>query len=310
MVSGHSSQLGELLTYPEWDIQIRKHINGLLISQRERTYLARKWQITSEVQDVIDTALSFGLTHLWQKGHPSKDESHHISFSFSHEPESWIFVIGGEAKPPHLKFVTFNKRFKAYFKDSGFEWTWEWENSGGKNILIQPRDLRTILEHLPLDEIKNGRLPKYDRMKLLDNGGTFIRSEAELEGKLYASYISNPAVIALHRQRSFTSNTPQERAARTDLIFTLDDRVVVAELKVGSSPEADVAQVRRYLENVALKSTYPDKPRFGTVIASNFQSDAFAEAERSSVSLYVYDESNGLSLRLVHGMNVLPAINI
>ncbi len=59
-------------TYPEWNIEISKHINGLLISQRERTYLARKWQITSEVQEVIDTALSFGLTHLWQKGHPSK----------------------------------------------------------------------------------------------------------------------------------------------------------------------------------------------------------------------------------------------
>jgi hypothetical protein len=159
---------------------------------------------------VIDTALSFGLTHLWQKGHPSKDESHHISFSFSHEPESWIFVIGGEAKPPHLKFFTFNKRLKADFKDSGFEWTWEWENSGGKNILIQPRDLRTILEHLPLDDIKNGRLPKYDRMKMLDTGGAFIRSEAELEGKLYANYISNPAVISLHRQRSFPSKTPRK----------------------------------------------------------------------------------------------------
>ena len=63
--------------------------------------------------------------------------------------------------------------------------------------------------------------------------------------------------------------------------------MVVAELKVGSSPEADVAQVRRYLDNAALKSAYPDKPLFGAVIASNFQSDAFAEAERSSVSLYV-----------------------
>jgi hypothetical protein len=86
--------------------------------------------------------------------------------------------------------------------------------------------------------------------------------------------------------------------------------VVVAELKVGSSPEADVAQVRRYLDNAALKSAYPDKPLFGAVIASNFQSDAFAEAERSLVSLYVYDESDGISLRLVHGMDVLPVINV
>jgi hypothetical protein len=65
---------------------------------------------------VVDSALTHGLSSLWQDGHPGGEESHHISFSFDHSKNSWVFVIGKEAGPPALKRVTFNKRLKEYFK--------------------------------------------------------------------------------------------------------------------------------------------------------------------------------------------------
>jgi hypothetical protein len=151
----------KFLVFPEYDLRIEATEQGLLVSQEGKRYLARKWQLTPEVIKVIETGIAAGLTNLWQYGHPSKDESPHISFSFSRDPVSWVFVIGAEARPPKLRYVTFQNRLKPYFerfKGDGYAWAWQIENGAGGNIRTDPADLKQILAALPLENIRHGNL--------------------------------------------------------------------------------------------------------------------------------------------------------
>lgn len=294
------------LVYPKADIKIKSVPGGLSISQHSVTYLARRWQLTSEVCTIVETALEFGLTHLWQENHPSGPESHHISFSLSHDPGSWVFVLGKEALPPNVRCVTFHKRLKEYLKAAGLG---QWENAGGKNILVRPQDLRGALSCLPLDGMEAGGLPRLSTAGTFDRAGTYLSSEQQLEDTLYSAYFHHPAVKAVYRQQSFAPNYPHEVASRTDLILDLSDRIVVAELKVGNSGEPDVAQVCRYRANAALARAYSGKLIYGALIAANFQQDAMTAARDTSISLYTYDEQDGMRLTLICGNDVLPGLS-
>ena len=114
----------------------------LSVSQHGRSYLALRWKLTEEVVAVVHTAVRFGLTKLWQEGHPRGRHSSHISFSRTHEPASWVFALGLEACPPRLQRITFNKRFLPIFEASDLQWTCP--KTGG-NIFIPPDRLAETL---------------------------------------------------------------------------------------------------------------------------------------------------------------------
>lgn len=114
----------------------------LSVSQHGRSYLALRWKLTEEVVAVVHTAVRFGLTKLWQEGHPRGRHSSHISFSPTHEPASWVFALGLEACPPRLQRITFNKRYLPIFEASRLEWTCQ---KAGGHIFIPPGSLAEAL---------------------------------------------------------------------------------------------------------------------------------------------------------------------
>ena len=139
----------------EFDINLETVKDGIRVRQHNRIYLAKKWKLNDDVRLVLNTAINFGLTSLWQEGHPRKNESHHLSFSFTHKRNSWIFVIGKEACPPKIKTITFNKNLKKYFEDFSGKISWTMQPSGGKNIFIELNELEATLTLLPLKKLKD-----------------------------------------------------------------------------------------------------------------------------------------------------------
>ncbi|PVE25787.1 hypothetical protein DC522_03165 [Microvirga sp. KLBC 81] len=304
-----SSNPGEIFQYPEGDIRITTDAKGLFVSQHGRSYLAREWRLTSEVLEVLQTALEFGLTHLWQEGHPSKSESHHISFSFSHAPQTWVFVIGKEAKPPNVRWVTFHQKFKGYLREGGFldegSRKAEWENSGGKNILVRPEYLHPVLSYLPLDDIKAGQLPQIDKSGVLDPHRTYIKREKDLEDELEAMLRAHPKVRSVARQRQYLPNVTGDPRCIPDLIVDIGSEVLVLELKPGNTSEADVAQPCRYRVNKALVAEYQGRSVRAVLAAANFQQSAVETAILRDVSLYAYEQRGRVTLELVRGQPVL-----
>ena len=53
------------LHYPEHDLTLEEVADDVRVSQHDRTYVARRWQLTPAVTDVIVRALNHGLTCVW-----------------------------------------------------------------------------------------------------------------------------------------------------------------------------------------------------------------------------------------------------
>lgn len=130
------------------DIALVEEGGALTVRQDGRCYLALRWKMTEELVAVVQTALHFGLSKLWQAGHPRGRQSSHISFSRTHEPASWVFSLGLEARPPRLQKITFNKRFLPIFEASDLEWT---RQKAGGNLFIPPDRLVDTLTLLRED---------------------------------------------------------------------------------------------------------------------------------------------------------------
>lgn len=125
-------------------IRIVEKAGYLTIEQDGRHYAARRWKLTSEVENLVRTAVAHGFNKLWQDGRPQGAESSYISFSRTHDKHSWIFSIGLEAGPPALSRVTFNKRFETIFDDVGVDWIRQ--KHGGRNLLIALQDFEKVLK--------------------------------------------------------------------------------------------------------------------------------------------------------------------
>jgi hypothetical protein len=149
------------LSYPELgDLVLEDREGGTWISQRGKAYLARRWRLTDQVVKIVESAIESGLTCLWQSGHPKGGSSHHISFSFTHAPASWIFVLGGEARPPEVRQITLNKKLKDLLEKSDIHYFWE--SAGGKNFTIATEDLTDFLALVKNSPLAEGRaLPPF-----------------------------------------------------------------------------------------------------------------------------------------------------
>ncbi|MDX2176443.1 MAG: hypothetical protein SF028_08225 [Candidatus Sumerlaeia bacterium] len=294
---------------PEFDLSLREVPGGVQVTQHGRTYLARRWRLTPQVLGVVESALSHGLTALWQQGHPGGDDSHHISFAFDHRPASWVFVIGGEARPPALRCVTFNKRLKEYFKVNGLGYLWQWETDGGKNILVRPEDLAPVLSVLPLDDIREGRLPVVDRKPTRPGSDQYYRHEKDLESELHRRLAGSPQPpFDIQRQRSFPSNDSFDPISRPDVLVVEADAVLIVELKLHSGGEVEFSQLLRYMNNRALQQEFAPRATHGVLVADRFDQaarDAASHHPDTSLAEYLQHPDGRLEIRTVVGKDHL-----
>ena len=85
------------------DILLTETDGQLYVSQGGGKYKAREWKLTGELFDIIDLAISKGLSSVWRQRHPMakyfeggksfEKSSHHIGFSRSPK-ERWVFEVG------------------------------------------------------------------------------------------------------------------------------------------------------------------------------------------------------------------------
>jgi len=139
-------------SWPDIDLVMTNTSWGLRVSQHGREYVARNWQITGKVVTVVDAAIRVGLHCLWGHGHPQDryfaggdrydKGSAHLSFSASHDTP-WFFVLGWEARPPEIHWITVNKKHQDLLDTAGI--TYEKQISGGKHLWVKPAERDQVL---------------------------------------------------------------------------------------------------------------------------------------------------------------------
>jgi len=274
--------------------------DGILVQQDDRIYKARRWQLTPEVVSVVESAIRNRLTANWVEGHPSQrylkggdrfDAGiHHVTFARSHN-EGWVFVLGGEAKPPHIKVVTFNRRYERFILRTGCYC--RWEHSGGHNIYIEPADLDCILaqlDDLTIDEVEAARSARRIRSTVLPRVG--IASESDLEW-VFREYLRNLPIA------------PRRLEVRArcdglipDVLIDIEDALVVVELKFSRASWAELDQLHGYLALPAVLSRAKGRQIAGVLIARSF-SEKIIELASASSSAVSFAEHITPSIHLI-----------
>lgn len=291
------------LSFPQHDLVLEDHQGGLWVEQGKKKYLARRWQLTNQVIGIIQLALAKDLRCLWQEGHPGKETSHHISFSFSHEPASWVFCIGVEAGPPKVKKITISKKVRGILTRNDINPFWE--NAGGKNFSIVPEKLPAFLDLVEKSKLKDiSNLAPFSFHRKQTAQITDFQSERDLEDCIVEAI--GETGVSIHRQRRFRSSHFIDSRDIPDIIVEALGLTIVVELKLYRAIEPDIVQLSRYLANAELRAAFTDRAIHGVLIAAGFDASLQnAAVAIGNCSLYSYAEKTGLPLRLIAGPDVL-----
>lgn len=281
------------------DLLITEQDEGLLIAQNKKTFLARKWQLTKEVQEIIKLSLNKGFCKLWVDGHPKGDTSHYICFSRSHS-KPWEYLIGGEARPPNVKMITVNNTHRKLLETSSVNF--HWQNFGGKHLFLSPK-----IEMLKLLISEISRVPHESFVTNNKSVGTSIkqsgfRIENELEEYVFNKFISNNYVV--HRQHRFKTNNELESDSKPDIILEDNNKVYIIELKLNAAHIADLNQLDRYLNNNKLISRFSGKEIIGILLTGHYDQTILDEAKIKfpKINLYFYSyETKNLNVELILG---------
>lgn len=289
--------------------------DGILVGQSGRSYKARKWRLTDGVVRVVDCAIRNGLRAFWVNGHPSvpylkggsrfNKGSHHITFARQHNDKKWVFVLGGEANPPRIEKVTFNKHYWYFVHCTGI--SYKWEHSGGKNVFVALCDLESLLSRLDEETINHvetaSRMPS-KRGELLPKTG--ITSEEQLELAFVEHLRAKPkgTLRMVKVQHRYNGLIP-------DIILDVNGKaLIVVELKLSKASHADLDQLLTYMQLPSLRARISGTFLKGVLIARSFGKDIVSQASASgmAISLYKYGYENALRLKRVSGDSIMEEL--
>jgi len=275
---------------------------GLLISQDNKTYLARMWKLTDKVLEIINISIENGFNKFWVDGHPKSGaaDAHYICFSRSHS-KPWGYLLAGEAKPPNIKGITVNKKYRKVLEDSKIDF--EWQKLGGNHLFLPPsiNKLSLLINEInnyPHEEFEKDT--KFDG-KIRDVGFT---NEAEQENFIFNRLASMG--FETEQQQSFNKNINDTKSSRTDIILRKENEIFIIELKPYPAKLEDLEQLNRYLNNQQLREKYKDMVVHGILISAHFHESRLEETKLNYPNLNLYSFSynrGGINLKCKYGKN-------
>lgn len=292
-------------------------VDGALeITQNGCTYRARKWRLTPELIEVIDTAIEFGFSAFWVKGHPSSpyknggfrflQGSHHITFARAHG-ERWVFVVDGSASPPVPRDVTFNRGLRDFLDRIGQAHSWE--HSGGHNLRVPRGSLRSVLERLDATTLDQMHLAKPSVEYFGARPVTDMYREEDLQRRIEEEWRPLAAAMNFTLSARAVIDGPIP-----DLVLHIGSwGILVVELKFAHAGGVELDQLRKYLSLPSLGTMAQGKRLHGVLIARDFNRSLIdvANVDTSTISLYSFGQNQGvLQLHLVAGSDVLRSLKL
>jgi hypothetical protein len=292
--------------WPEADLQLEEVDDGLLVSQGERTYLARKWRLTPELCQYVNLCLEHGLRYVirydarsGQALHPREENlniakgAQYLDFSRS-KYDRWVVGIDQYSGRPNIKQIVCEKSYRRYVKETAARWVCE--AHGGQNIFFPFEDLPLVLAVLTPAVIQDVEqaLAKRDRTR-----ARIVRTSVITEDDLQELVVESVASNALkHIFGSVTHYTEKPRLASgpanryaaftqdtliPDLILFNAETCFILELKKGSGGLAELHQLLSYMVSDGIKTRADGRAIHGVLIAARYSDDALQKLARLAI---------------------------
>jgi hypothetical protein len=264
------------LEYAKFQLTLSGIDGGIEVRQRERSYVARTWQLNDDVRRLLELSIEFGFHTLIRNGHPRGQSAEYLGFSIAPE-DLWIFVADQFSGRPNVRQITVEKRFHNIIQIEKIPS--RWETAGGRNIFVLFEDaprlfsaLRRRINETP--ELRFG-LPRFESTRVQETG---ILSEMDLQRILATSVgsgqftehfgvvteiIENPSLLR-------PASDPLISAGRDipDILLKTRETLYVLELKRGEIGNSTFEQLRRYLDNPHIMELARGRQLVGCVVGN------------------------------------------
>jgi hypothetical protein len=306
----------DTLTFHNNHCEIKQTSDGLLIFQNEKTYLARKWQLSTEVKLILEHSIASGFDKLWVAGHPKGSSAHYLCFSRSHHPP-WEYLIGAEG----LKktngttiptCITVNACHRKTLEHSDVDF--HWQNFGGKHVFVEPslKNLQRLINTLQTVDhsLLSGAKARSTRNtnKISKTG---FQLEKELEDYLFG-VMQSVGHTVVRQPKKFQSNTQIERDSIPDLICLIEGGIWIGELKLNSAHIADLHQTERYIRNNEILANYQPTEVQATLVAAHFDEHVIKEAQTKFPHIelceYGYDAGGRPTFQSLNSRNYIQKL--
>ncbi|WP_170761143.1 endonuclease NucS domain-containing protein [Ruegeria lacuscaerulensis] len=270
-------------------LSIEEVESGLLVQQFGEAYVARNWRLTPPVKQVIETALSSGLTCMIRNDHPRRkarwpNTRGVVYLAFSPERgDQWSLAIDTfHAGRGDFGHAVFNGKYHEQFISAGIPFDFEKRNRTAGHLVVA-RDL--VIPTLRL-------LSDFDHSVLALNRKTHegdgFTTEYVIQREILTNWSRTPWGA---RYDVFQDEFPLDgglNSRRVDILAR--DRVtgdwLVIELKRAEAKPAAVHQVTDYLLALGKKDGFAHGRLDGVLVAERIPADVLSVARSENIRTY------------------------
>lgn len=281
-------------SWPEYSLELIDIEDGLRVRQGDDAYMARGWNLTNSVLDIVEMALRHGLICMIQNRHlqPSKrepmgDGAVYLSFSRSAN-EYWVLGLNDNAglnrrSRSNVVRVLFNKMYRhaLIYADIPFQ-VEKFRNASNIEVPVEfvERAMTACLPYLDSHARQRGKsgVPG-------DYAG--FRDEADIERWL----MENLNNRLLGRAFSILGRQMRIDVGIVDILLRDEttEGLIVVEVKQGrSQPVHVVEQLARYLSSQDLALIAKGRPILGCLVAELIEATTKAAVERIGKPIVAY----------------------
>jgi len=271
------------------EIEIEEVDGGLLVHQCGEAYIARNWDLTPQVEHLIETALSSGLTCMIRNDHPRRNARWPnprgvVYLAFSPTPDDqWSLAIDTySVARGDYGHAVFNGKYHEQFLATGLPFEFEKRNKTAGHLVVSRDRVIPTLEHLA----------EFDHSVLALNRkphtGDGFTTEYVIQREMLLNWTKTPWSA---RYDIYQDEYPLDgglNSRRIDILAR--DRVngdwLVIELKRAEAKTGAVHQVSDYLLALGRMDRFAHGQLNGVLIAERIPGDVRSIARSENIDMY------------------------
>ncbi len=139
----------------QYDIELEEIAEGVLVKQNSEAYVARGWQLTGPVVELVETALRSGLNWMIREEHPRRNSrwpntrgTVYLAFSPTRE-QQWSLAIDTFSKSKgDFGFAVFNGKYHEQFVRHDIPFKFEARNKGAGHLVVERQSILPTIRQL------------------------------------------------------------------------------------------------------------------------------------------------------------------
>lgn len=270
-------------------IELQELEQGLLVRQHGDAYVAREWRLTPAVVELIETAITSGLTSMIRADHPRSNSrwpnprgTVYLAFSTSPQVQWSVAIDSWRKRSGDFGPAVFNGKYVSQFRAAGVPFVFESRNRGAGHLVVDRKAVFQTIRYLKA----------FDHAALeLGRSATpsiGFATEYDIQRSLLEAWDVSPFGPAYNVVQDEYPIDGGLTSRRIDILARgrkTKDWLVI-ELKRAEASLDAICQLDGYLETLACKDGFSENPSLGALVAERIPDHVRREAAARGIMAF------------------------